>query len=315
MEESNFLSETLIRKIYENAFSKSGENIKIKSLTGGVESKVYLIEDNGFKTVLKLEPLNILKSISVDKNTFWWEIKMLKLMEKINFPSPKILFYDNSKKICNFSYFFMTYIEGVNYLENKDNISLEERKQIEYQLGLLSKKISSIKSQKYFIPSNPKYHFKNNYEFVVYLFKMLMNDGRNNALDITEDTYNYILKILKEHENSLNNVNNICLCHTDIWDGNVIVNNGNVSGIVDFSDLYFCDELMTFYFHTIDGITSEDFLKGYGKEKLNYDEKIRIEIYRMYIIFKMIVECKIKNYGRYDWMYDNFTSKLNKLKR
>ena len=33
-------------------------------------------------------------------------------------------------------------------------------------------------------------------------------------------------------------------------------------------------------------------------KELNYDEKVRIEIYRMYVILKMIVDCQIKKYGK-----------------
>ena len=91
--------------------------------------------------------------------------------------------------------------------------------------------------------------------------------------------------------------------------------NGKVSGIADFSDLYFGDEIMTFYFHTIDGKTSESFLNGFNNKKLNNDEKIRIEIYRLYVILKMIVDWKLKQYGKFDWMYENLDTRIDSLQR
>ena len=39
-------------------------------------------------------------------------------------------------------------------------------------------------------------------------------------------------------------------------------------------------------------------------------EKIRIQIYRIYVLLKMIVECKLKNYGKFDWMYDSISTNL-----
>ena len=93
------------------------------------------------------------------------------------------------------------------------------------------------------------------------------------------------------------------------------ITNGKIVGIVDFSDLYYCDELLTFYFHTIDGVISEKFLKGFNNKKLSNDENIRIEIYRMYVILKMIVDCKLKQYGRFDWMYRNLNQRINNLTR
>jgi hypothetical protein len=44
---------------------------------------------------------------------------------------------------------------------------------------------------------------------------------------------------------------------------------------------------MTFYFHTIDGKISNNFLAGFQKINLNRDEKIRIEIYRIKILKKL----------------------------
>ena len=72
---------------------------------------------------------------------------------------------------------------------------------------------------------------------------------------------------------------------------------------------------MTFYFHTIDGITSDYYLKGFDNKKLNYDEKVRIEIYRMYVILKMIVDCGLKQYGKFSWMYENLDNRIKILKK
>ena len=100
-----------------------------------------------------------------------------------------------------------------------------------------------------------------------------------------------------------------------MWDGNILIKDGHISGIIDFADVYCCDEIMTFYFHTIDGKLSDSFLKGYNKLNLSYDEIIRIEIYRMYVILKMITECKIKQYGRFEWMYNNLSERVQILNR
>ena len=46
-----------------------------------------------------------------------------------------------------------------------------------------------------------------------------------------------------------------------------------------------------------------------------YDEKIRIEIYRLYVILKMIVDWKLKQYGKFDWMYENLDTRIDSLQR
>lgn len=304
-----------IKKMYQKAFNRNADGIKISILSGGMKNAVYLINDTDRKVVLKVAPKDETKMISVDRNIIWWEAKMLKKMEKIDFPAPRLLFYDETHTICESSYIFMTFIEGKNYLEVKNNISTDKISKIEYQLGNLSKKICSIKQTTFFLPSAPQKKFCDNYEFVSYLFNLLLENAKSKNINLGNNTYEIISNIIEKNKDSLNNITNLCLCHTDIWDGNILVQDDKITGIVDFSDLYFCDELMTFYFHTIDGKISTSFISGFEKKTLNDDEKVRIEIYRMYIILKMIVDCELKKYGRFDWMYENLNNRINILKR
>lgn len=312
----NYQDISNIKAMYVRAFNDTNiDNIKITILSGGMKNAVYLIENGGEKVVLKIAPKDENKMITVDRNIFWWEVEMLKLMEKIDFPSPRLLYYDDSCLLCKSPYIFMSYIDGKSYLEMKEKMSEEEKSNIEYQLGILSKRICSIKGQDFFLPSQPSKRFKNNFEFTMNLFELLLENARAKNINLGENNYDNIKNIIMLNKESLNNISNLCLTHTDIWDGNVLVKNGMVSGIVDFSDLYFCDELMTFYFHTIDGITSDYYLKGFDNKKLNYDEKVRIEIYRMYVILKMIVDCELKQYGRFDWMHENLNLRISSLQR
>ncbi len=310
----NYQSESKIREMYEFQFKKDSSNVKITKLSGGLKNAVYLLEDGENKIVLKIAPVDETKMISADRGIFWWEAKMLEKMENMKFPAPRLLAFDDTCSICNSPYIFMSYIDGKNFLGEKEKglLSSEEISNIEFELGILSKKITSIKGDKFFFPSQPNKLFKDNYEFVLNMFSLLIDDARKCGVDLSEEVCSRIMCLIHAKKESLNNVNAISLTHTDIWDGNVLVKDGKVVGIVDFSDLYFGDEILTFYFHTIDGVTSEYFLKGYNKE-LNHDEKIRIEIYRMYVILKMIVDCKLKDYGRFDWMYQNLDNRIKKL--
>lgn len=311
----NYQEDSIIKRMYANAFKENIDGLQISILSGGMKNAVYLIENEGKKVVLKIAPKDDSKMITADRNIIWWEAKMLKFMETIEFPSPKLLCYDSSCEICESPYIFMSFIDGENYLKNKENMCNSEKENIEYQLGCLSKRLCLIKKHNFFLPSQPNKQFKDNYEFTMNLFNLLLENAELKQLNLGEDAYNRIRNTLIINKDSLNNISNLCLVHTDIWDGNIIVKNGNVSGIVDFSDLYFCDELMTFYFHTIDGKTSSNFLKGFDNKKLNHDEKVRIEIYRMYVILKMIVDCELKQYGRFEWMYENLESRIKKLQK
>ena len=98
-----------------------------------------------------------------------------------------------------------------------------------------------------------------------------------------------------------------------------IIKDNNISGIVDFSDLYYCDELMTFYFHSIHSEISSSFLKGYGKPSLTESELTRTIIYRVWTLMKMIIEkeYKVSNeyLDEYEWLYKKFYREIGRLKK
>ena len=135
----NYQNISNIKAMYEKSFNDT-DNIKITILSGGMKNAVYLIENNGNKVVLKIAPKDESKMITADRNILWWEVEMLKLMEKIDFPSPRLLCYDDSCSLCESPYIFMSYVDGMNYLEMKEKMSKEEKNNVEYQLGILSKK-------------------------------------------------------------------------------------------------------------------------------------------------------------------------------
>ena len=141
----NYQDEETIKSMYKKSFKKDANNITISKLSGGMKNAVYLVSDDSEKVVLKIAPQDESKMIYADRDIIWWETEMLKKMENIKFPSPKLLYYDDSLEVCYAPYFFMSFLDGKNYSEIKDELSDKEKSKIEYKLGCLSKKICNIK--------------------------------------------------------------------------------------------------------------------------------------------------------------------------
>ena len=309
----NFQSDLIIKKIYENYYSKSADNIIITSLTGGTKSAVYLIQDSENKIVLKISTKQQDKLLSFERNTIWWESEMLKLMELKNIPAPKLFKYDDSCEICDSPYILMSYIEGQTFEQCKKNLSEKEINNIEYQIGQICFNICKIKGSNFYLPSKPENRYNNNFESILNLFNMLLEDAKTKNIKIGVLSYEEIIQLITKYKEVLININNLCLVHSDIWDGNIIIKDCKISGIVDFADIYFCDELMTFYFHTIKPETSKEFLKGFGKEELTFEEEIRISIYRLLVLLKMYIESNYKHFKNNEWILDKMYNDISKL--
>ena len=303
---------SVIEHMYQAAFHKK-KTIGIQKLSGGLKNRVYLIDDGKTKIVLKVEPINDKLINPLDKNTIWWEAQVLQELEGLNIKIPKVLFYSDGIEEYPYPFLFISYIEGNNYLNCKDNISKSVKEDISFNIGLITKKICSIKKDYYFLPSEPNKHFKDNYSFIYYLYDSLLKIYKKHNINIDGITKEDILKVLNNKKKELNNVKEISMCNIDLWDGNILVKDGHISGIVDFNDTFYCDELMAFYFHLTDKKYDEFFLLGYGKKGFKNDEKVRIEIYRLYVFLKMIIDSEIRNYGRFSKIYSEFIKIYNKL--
>lgn len=312
-----FQTEDTIKKIFELAFNKNVNKLDITLLDGGMKCAVYLISHGSEKVVLKIAPLDQKLMLSYERNTMWWEVQMLKLMKKHNIPAPELLFYDDTLTVCKSPYFFMSYIEGRKLSDYKGLLDKESRSSIEQDLGKICCEISKLESKCFFIPSYNNINFSNNFEFIKNLFNSLILDAESKNIVVPNYNYEDFITILEENQSELNSVKKICLVHSDMWDGNIIIKDGKVSGIVDFADLYFCDELFNFYFHTLNSETSKSFIKGFGKADLSNDEKIRVIIYRIFVILKMIVEKDYKKFNgnneNFAWLYEKLDKEMSKL--
>lgn len=126
----NYQSDETIRKMYEKAFNKSAQNLVITILRGGLKNAVYLIQDGEDKIVLKIGSTNDDKILTIDRNTLWWEAETLKTIERLDAPTPTLLYFDNSFDVCNAPYIFMSYLEGENFFDKKKQLSIYEQAKI-----------------------------------------------------------------------------------------------------------------------------------------------------------------------------------------
>ena len=307
-----------IKKMYEHAFNLSNCDISITPLEGGMKCAVYLIEDSNKKVVLKVASSDSHRFLTYEKNTMWWEVKMLEMLQSTDIPVPKLLYYDDTCTICSSPYFFMTYIKGEKLSDFKGKLSEEKRSNIEYELGKICLELSKISGDKFFIPGFSNMSFADNYEFIKKLFNSIISDAKSKNIIIPNYDYSEFINLVDNNREALNNVSDICLVHSDMWDGNIIIDDEKVSGIVDLADMYFCDELFNFYFHNLDSETSPHFLEGFGNKILSHDEKIRIVIYRIFVILKMIIEKEYKHFStdnsKFNWLYEKLDREMLKLK-
>lgn len=310
------LNDNTIEKMYRRAFSDSRE-LKITALSGGFCSSVYLVESGNNKVVLKVGTENSVKVMWHETAYIATEAQMLELIgENTDIRMPSLLYCDDSTEICDVPYFFMSLIDG-KPLNDTEGITAEQYADIKYEVGRLTRKITDMPARCFGIPNITDSFCNRNSDFVILLFEKLLADLEQKGGALKSISHGELMKLIGKFRTQLDTADKPCLIHTDTWNGNVMVKDGEFSGIIDFAAILYGDPLMSHDFHDF-GEMNADFLRGYGKTEFDTDELIRIQIYKVWQRLGMIVEKVYREYedkNLYSWVDGEFDKEVEVLKQ
>lgn len=312
----NWISEEQIQQMTDRALGNPVAIKSIKILSGGFFSAVYLVETAEEKMVLKLASDTGVKVMRHEVQYISTEAEMLKLFqERLDIPMPELLFYDDSRDICNVPYFFMSYLDGVPLCDDQ-MITDTQRAEVKKEMGEITRKICSLKADFFGVPNIPESYCRKNSDFMNLLFDWLLCDAEEKEIAIPGITPDELKKLIRKYEMELDEVTVPVYVHTDTWDGNLMIKNGKLTGLIDYAAVLWSDPLLSHDFHDFGDAPDPYFLQGYGKTEFTGNEKIRLRIYRIWQRLGMVVERGYREYEdphMYDWVLDDFAREVKKL--
>lgn len=84
----------------------------------------------------------------------------------------------------------------------------------------------------------------------------------------------------------LNTVRTPRLVHFDLWDGNILIDGGRISGLIDGERAFWGDPVAEFVSLTLFSSVDDELLAGYGSDV----DRERLSLYRVYLYLIMLVE-------------------------
>jgi aminoglycoside phosphotransferase (APT) family kinase protein len=246
--------------------------------------------------------------MSYELNMMKAEVEALRLVkEHTSIPVPIVLFYDNSHSICNADYFIMDKIEGESFfvLKNKGLVTSEQQVAIHQKMGQINREINRIKGISFGYLGTPEKQGTDWKKIFLTMLEEVLKDGESIGISLGVD-YNEVRDLIQRAAYTLEEVEEPTFVHWDMWDGNVFINNGEITGIIDFERAQWADPLMEAYFRRDN--YGKDFIDGYGAN-LREESPIRALLYDIYLYLIMVIETKYRMYDN-NWQYDYAAKQL-----
>lgn len=274
---------------------------EIIELTEGYFNVAYRIELGDRPVILKVAPSDNVDILTYEKNIMWSEVdsmRMVKAQTKV--PVPEILFYDDSRALCDRTYFFMEFLPGRSFSSCMEELSQEVKDSVFNKVGQCTRELNQITGTKFGYYGQPDRQGEGWYTVFKEMLADAFYDAERKQIAVPVEKEK-MFALLEKDKASFEEVTTPKFVHWDIWAGNVFVQEGRVTGIIDFERALWADELMEVGFRTYD--INKNFLEGYGIETLSESEKRRALWYDIFLFQIARLEC---DYRQYDnrWAYD-----------
>lgn len=269
----------------------------VTELEDGCYNAVYrlnLPEDRS--VILKIAPPPDVEIMSYEHNIMKSEIEMLQVaLENSIIPLPRVLFYDDSCRHVNSPYYFMKCMPGENFFKIKGTLSRQDSDIIEIQMGAYNRQLNQIKGDYFGLVGEPRMRGANWRDTFNVIFEAALSDGERKNTDLP---YAAMRNVMTEYAAALNEVTEPFFVHWDLWDGNVMVENKKISGIIDFERALWGDPLLEVSFQPIvfEPGKITPFMQGYGQTHFTRNERLRRLLYDLYLCAIMVVECGYRQY-------------------
>lgn len=282
-------------------------------LSDGWANSAYSIElQDGRKIVLKARPPEGIRFMRCEVDLMKTEVEAMRRLSSIGqLPIPHIYAYDTSCEILPVEYFIMEHLEGKPYNQLKSEMPDEQREAIDRQLGEFNRLINEVKGPGFGFYARPTDRsWRDAFAEMIY---GVIEDGKDVGLSMPI-AYEELEQLIERNLEHLDAVTEPRLLHWDLWDGNVFIKDGQVSGIIDFERAIWGDPLMEHYFSHFN--PSDAFREGYGWFPTEPSQIARRKLYDLYLDLILYVECtyrKYENESHVKWTYENLAESLERF--
>jgi aminoglycoside phosphotransferase (APT) family kinase protein len=313
------LSQAEIETVIANLYGSAARMTECRLLEGGLFNTTYHIQTEADRNglVLRVAPVNQHLLFDFEKSMMSAEPIFFQMLAKQKIPTSEVVFYDNSFGVIEREYILFRYIPSLPM--NDPAVPQEAKPVLNQRVGEILALMHDIKGD--------QFGWKR-LGSSIELFDRWGLFLKRFASEIAERSANY--GVFSDAELSrfthvfedikiFDPIRQACMVHTDLWEGNILVNKAQgewqVAAIIDVDRAVFGDAELEF---NSAWALNEDLLRGYGRKLEDSAESIfRRQVYDLLwdFMYAYVWLVQYENMARYENVKRRGLSVLDSLSR
>lgn len=270
----------------------------VRELKDGWFNAAYCVRlADGREVILKIAPAAQAEVMRYERCIMATEVAMMqRVRQHPAIPVPAVHYADDTREVCDASYFFMEKIDGDNLDHVHASLPPEQRASIDREIGAVIRAVNSFPGTYFGYDGNPALRADTWRAAFMKIMDAVFADAAHKSVAF-EYSEPALRTAIDRHIDALDEVTTPCLVHWDAWKPNFFVKDGHLTGIIDFERALWAEPLMEAQFRPLawEGVT--DSMRGYGKTEFTPNELRRCWLYLLHLALVMHVECYFRHYG------------------
>ncbi|HEX5118606.1 MAG TPA: aminoglycoside phosphotransferase family protein [Pseudonocardiaceae bacterium] len=252
--------------------------------------RVHLTDGSGL--VLKIAPDPAAPALAYERDIMRTEALFYRTAARV-VPVPTVVRADFSRQLIGSDYLLMTELPGANWAAQRERITGADRDRLRTELGTVTAALHGITGSSFGYPQDePSPTWRAAFTGML---DALFADALRFDVPLPEPTRR-VRSAMARNLYLLDDVATPVLVHFDLWAGNILVHDGQLTGLVDGERAFWGDPLAELASVSLFGDVEQDpaFVTGYRAAggKLDFDDRTRrrLALYQAYLYLIMLVE-------------------------
>jgi aminoglycoside phosphotransferase (APT) family kinase protein len=277
-----------VARMAERAFAgqtlAAGDDAVSELKEGWFNAAYNVCLSDGRQVILKIAPPPAAEVMTYEQNIMSTEVaSMRQAAQNPAIPVPEIYYFDTARDLCDSNYFFMEKLRGENYGVIRATVPPETQAQLDEQIGAIIREINDFTGTYYGYPGNPDLRDTNWKEAFIKICDSVLEDCRRKNGDYWQFNPSEIRSAILKHAPSLDAVTTPRMVHWDAWDLNFFVEDGRITGLLDFERVLWGDPLLEAQFRPLFGEGVTGYMRGYKKTSFTHEEEQRNHLYSLHL--------------------------------